>query len=140
MPSSKLGTTRRWKHSIHDYVRREVSTNGMESFWSMLKRSYIAVFHRISREHLPRDVTEFKGCHNTRDLATAEQMAAMARDAESPWLRYEDLIRLRLPPPCKGSPMRSSNALIIKPDGAESELTPPEHRGEVPAKIMVVQL
>ena len=80
------------KHSAREYVRGEVHTNGMESFWSMLKRGYVGTFHRMSMEHLPRYVTEFEGRHNARDLDTAEQMAAMVRGAENRRLRYSDLI------------------------------------------------
>ena len=87
-----IGTREAVKHSVHEYVRGEVHTNGIESFWSMLKRGYIGVFHRMSPEHLPRYVQEFEGRHNARDLDTSEQMTAMARGAEGRRLRYEDLI------------------------------------------------
>ena len=87
-----LGNHETVKHSVGEYVRGKVSINGMESFWSMLKRGYIGVFHRMSPEHLPRYVTEFEGRHNARDLDTADQMTAMARGAEGRLLRYSDLI------------------------------------------------
>ena len=80
------------KHSIGEYVRGEVSTNGMESWFSMLKRGYIGTFHRMSPEHTHRYVQEFEGRHNARDLDTAEQLAAMVRGAEGRRLRYADLI------------------------------------------------
>ena len=67
------------KHRLKEYVRGEVHTNGIESFWSMLKRGYIGTFHRMSPEHLARYVLEFEGRHNARDLDTADQMTAMAR-------------------------------------------------------------
>ena len=69
-----------------------MNINGMESFWSMLKRGDVGVFHRMSPEHLHRYVGEFEGRHNARELDTADQMAAMARCAEGQRLRYEDLI------------------------------------------------
>jgi len=71
--------------------RGAVSINGMESFWSMLKRGYVGVFHRMSPEHLHRYVAEFEGRHNNRDQGTADQMAAMVRGAEGRRLRYRDL-------------------------------------------------
>ncbi len=79
-------------HGVGEYVRGQVSINGMESFWSMLKRGYVGVFHRMSPEHLHRYVGEFEGRHNARSLDTADQMAAMVRGAEGQRLRYEDLI------------------------------------------------
>ena len=80
------------KHKVGEYVRGDVSTNAIESFWSMLKRAYIGVFHRMSHEHLPRYRIEFEGRHNARNLDTADQMAAMVRGAENRRLRYIDLI------------------------------------------------
>ena len=78
-------------HSVGEYVRGQASINGMESFWSMLKRGYVGVFHRMSPEHLHRYVAEFEGRHNARGLDTADQMAAMVRGAEGQQLRYVDL-------------------------------------------------
>ncbi len=80
------------KHSVREYVRGEIHTNGIESFWSMLKRGYIGVFHRMSPEHLHRYVGEFEGRHNARPHDTKNQMAAMVRGAEGRQLRYVDLI------------------------------------------------
>ena len=81
------------KHGVGEYVRGQVSTNGMESFWSMLKRGYVGVFHRMSPEHLHRYVAEFEGRHNQRPLDTIDQMAAIVRNADGRRLRYADLIR-----------------------------------------------
>ena len=87
-----IGNHEAVKHSVHEYVRGEVHTNGIESFWSMLKRGYIGVFHRMSPEHLHRYVGEFEGRHNARDLNTTDQMTAMVRGGEGRLLRYSDLI------------------------------------------------
>ena len=35
------------KHSAKEYVRGMVHTNGIESFWSMLKRAYIGTYHKL---------------------------------------------------------------------------------------------
>lgn len=78
-------------HGIGEFVRGEVTTNGIESFWSMLKRGYIGVFHRLSPKHLHRYVAEFEGCHNARDLDTAAQMSEMVKGGEERRLRYQDL-------------------------------------------------
>ena len=42
------------KHSVMEYVRGEVHTNGIESFWSLLKRGYIGTFHQFSAKHSAR--------------------------------------------------------------------------------------
>ena len=49
------------KHSVGEYVRGKAHTNGVESFWSMLKRGYIGTYHHMSPQHLQRYVDEFSG-------------------------------------------------------------------------------
>ena len=49
------------KHTIGEYVRGKAHTNGIESFWSMLKRGYYGTYHKMSPVHLDRYVTEFAG-------------------------------------------------------------------------------
>ena len=78
-------------HSIGEYVRGMAHTNGIESFWALLKRGYYGTYHKMSRKHLARYVDEFAGRHNLRDSDTADQMAAMARGFLGKRLRYADL-------------------------------------------------
>ena len=49
-------------------------TNGIESFWSMLKRAHKGTFHKIGPKHLQRYVNEFAGKHNIRESGTLCQM------------------------------------------------------------------
>ena len=79
------------KHSVGEYVRGHAHTNGMESFWSMLKRGYVGVYHQMSEKHLHRYVSEFSGRHNSRPLDTEAQMSALAVGAVGKRLRYYDL-------------------------------------------------
>ena len=79
-------------HSTGEYVRGMAHTNGIESFWSLLKRGYHGTFHKISPKHLDRYVREFAGRNNIRDLDTLAQMTALARGMVGKRLRYEDLI------------------------------------------------
>ncbi len=67
------------KHSIGEYVDGMAHTNGIESFWSMLKRGYHGVYHKMSPEHLDRCVTEFSGRHNLRNEDTVAQMVTVFR-------------------------------------------------------------
>ena len=80
------------RHSAGEYVRGEAHTNGMESFWSMLKRAYVGTFHKISPKHLQRYVDEFSGRHNVRELDTADQMTAVVVAMIGKRLRYAALI------------------------------------------------
>ena len=51
-------------HGVGEYVRNMAHTNGMESFWSLLKRGYIGIYQWMSIKHMDRYVTEFEGRHN----------------------------------------------------------------------------
>ncbi len=62
------------KHSVSEYVRGQAHTNGVESFWSMLKRAHKGTFHKLSAKHLQRYVNEFAGRHNIRSLDTIATM------------------------------------------------------------------
>lgn len=46
-------------HSKDEYVRGDVTTNGVESVWAVLKRGLHGVYHHASRKHLARYVNEF---------------------------------------------------------------------------------
>ena len=83
------------KHSAGEYVKggkRGVHTNGIESFWSMLKRAYHGTFHHFSEKHTDRYVTEFTGRHNVRARDTIDQMGFMVEGMKGRRLRYQDLI------------------------------------------------
>jgi transposase-like protein len=80
------------RHSVGRYVHGMAHTNGIESFWAMLKRGYIGTYHQFSVKHLDRYVSEFEGRHNNRPADTADQMTVMAWGMDGKRLRYEDLI------------------------------------------------
>ena len=80
-------------HGVGEYVDGRISVNGLESFWSMLKRGIMGVFHHVSGEHLNRYVGEFEGRHNFRDEDTIDQMELVARKSEGKQLRYADLVK-----------------------------------------------
>ena len=65
-------------HSSGEYVRGPVSTNGIENFWSGLKRTYIGTYHWWSDEHLHRYVDEHSFRYNNRSRHVAERMAGAA--------------------------------------------------------------
>ena len=80
------------KHSLSEYVKGEIYTNGIESLWSMLKRAHMGTYHKLSPKHLHRYVTEFVARHNQREQDTLDQMGAMVRGMDCKRLRYQDLI------------------------------------------------
>ena len=40
--------------SANQYVDGQIHTNGVESFWPMLKRAHKGTFHKLSPKHLQR--------------------------------------------------------------------------------------
>ena len=80
------------KHSISQYVSGQAHTNGIESFWALLKRGYHGIYHHMSEKHLDRYVGEFAGRFNSRELDTITQMGFIAKGMDSKRLKYKDLI------------------------------------------------
>ena len=80
------------RHSIGEYVQEQAHTNGIESFWSLLKRGYYGTYHKMSDKHLARYIGEFAGRHNARAVDTIEQMALMAQGMMGKRLTYQELI------------------------------------------------
>ncbi len=80
------------KHGVGEFVRGQVHTNGIESFWALLKRGYHGTHHHMSPKHLHRYVTEFAGRHGVREMDTIKQMQKMAKGLDGKRLRYEDLV------------------------------------------------
>lgn len=80
------------KHGAGEYVKGMAHTNGIESFWAMLKRGYKGTYHKMSVKHLARYVAEFAGRHNVRDLDTLVQMVALVRGLDGRRLRHADLV------------------------------------------------
>lgn len=80
------------KHSVSEYVKGMAHTNGVESFWSMLKRAHMGTFHKLSPKHLNRYVQEFAARHNMRDVDTIDQMQKVVAGLMGRNLLYRDLI------------------------------------------------
>ena len=80
------------RHSVGEYVSGMAHTNGIESFWSMLKRAHKGVYHKISAKHLQRYVDEFAGRHGVRELDTLNQMQSVVSGMVGRRLMYRDLV------------------------------------------------
>ena len=78
-------------HSKGEYVKGDAHTQGVESFWSTLKRAYMGTFHRISERHLGRYVNEFAGRQNVRELDTDAQMREVVARMVGRRLTYQAL-------------------------------------------------
>lgn len=54
-------------HSAGEYVRGEVHTANIDSFWSLLKRGIVGTYHNVSKKYLPLYLAEFQFRHNNRE-------------------------------------------------------------------------
>ncbi len=54
------------KHSTGEYVRGEVHTNNIESFWALLKRGVVGNYNHVSKKYLPFYLNEFSFRFNNR--------------------------------------------------------------------------
>ncbi len=64
-------------HSAGEYVRGDVHTQGIESFWSLMKRGLVGTFHQWSDKHLWRYCREFAARASMRDMDTEAIMAEL---------------------------------------------------------------
>ena len=80
------------RHSVGEHVRDMAHTNGIESFWSMLKRGYHGTYHKISPKHLQRYVDEFSGRHGLREADTIDQMQLIVAGMVGKRLIYRELV------------------------------------------------
>ena len=73
------------------YVYGDVHTNGIESFWSLLKRGIVGSYHRLSVKHLQRYVDEYCWRSNHKDVADpfGEILGASARGRH---ITYAELV------------------------------------------------
>ena len=60
------------RHSVAEYVRGMAHTNGVESFWSMLKRAHKGTFHKLSaKKTIERFLGELSGWESGGLIQTA---------------------------------------------------------------------
>ena len=79
-------------HSAGEYVRGMAHTNGIESFWALLKRAYIGTFHHLSTKHLHRYVHEFATRHQRRKWDSMTQINQIMRGTFFHVLGYKRLV------------------------------------------------
>ena len=79
-------------HSLGEYVRGRVTTNGVESFWALLKRGYVGTHHWWSVQHLHRYVDEFAYRLNDGRDNNPPTMARMWDGTLGKRLTYRELI------------------------------------------------
>jgi transposase-like protein len=64
---------RRVNHGAKQYVNQMAHTNGIENFWSHLKRGIDGIYHWVSKLHLQSYVNEYCLRYNTRKYSTNDR-------------------------------------------------------------------
>jgi len=63
-------------HEI-EYVRGDVHTQNIDSYWSLLKRGVYGVFHHVGENYLPQYLNEFQFRFNRRKISDEERFASL---------------------------------------------------------------
>ena len=81
-------------HSAGEYRRADVTTNGIESVWALLKRGLHGVYHHASEKHLARYVNEFTFRLNDGNVRrqTLDRLNSMIAATVGRRITYEELI------------------------------------------------
>ena len=80
-------------HSAKQFVNAMAHTNGIENFWSHLKRGIDGIYHSISKEHLQSYVDEFVLRFNTRKFDTQQRFDFVLSAVSDKKLTYKELIK-----------------------------------------------
>ena len=79
-------------HAAKNYVTEDgFTSNALEGSWAQLKRSIIGIYHKTSRKHLHRYVSEFTFRYNNRTLKAQPQFDCVIANMEIR-LKYKDLV------------------------------------------------
>lgn len=79
-------------HKANEYVSGSVHTNGIENFWSLLKRGIDGIYHQVSDKHLGRYVNEFTFRFNNRELSEGSKFDVALANGTNKRLDYKTLI------------------------------------------------
>lgn len=82
-------------HSAGEYVRGNVTTNGIESVFAVLKRGLVGVYHHASPKHLDRYVDEFTFRLNEGNVKnhTLTRLDSLVEATSGKRLTYKGLIQ-----------------------------------------------
>ncbi len=80
-------------HGAKQYINGMAHTNGIENFWSHLKRGVDGIYHWVSKDHLQSYVDEFTLRFNTRKFSTQERFNLVLADVSGKRLTYNNLTK-----------------------------------------------
>lgn len=77
-------------HSEREYVRGDIHSNTVESFFAIVKRSLNGIYHSVSKEHLHRYMAEYEFRYNHRELEDGDRTVAAIKASQGKRLRYRE--------------------------------------------------
>jgi transposase-like protein len=83
----------RVNHGAKQYVNGMAHTNGVENFWSHLKRGIDGIYHWVSKKHLQNYVDEFVLRFNTRKFGTQGRFDLALSGVAGKRLKYNELTK-----------------------------------------------
>lgn len=75
-------------HSRKEYVRGDIFTNTVESYFALLKRGHYGIYHQMSKKHLARYCTEFAFRWNHRKMSQESAVHAAISGSIAKRLTY----------------------------------------------------
>jgi transposase-like protein len=78
-------------HSEGQYTSGCFTTNGLENFWSIFKRSIIGTFHNISPQHIQKYADELSFRYNNKGVKNSVLFEKAIRSASKVRVTYKTL-------------------------------------------------
>lgn len=80
-------------HKRKEYVRGDVTTNTVESFFATVKRGLNGIYHAVSKEHLHRYMAEFEFRYNHRQIEDGQRITNAIQASEGKRLMYREPLK-----------------------------------------------
>jgi transposase-like protein len=91
---------REFVNHLEEYVQGRVHTNGMENFWSLLKRTLKGTYVSVDPAHLQAYVDEQAWRFNNRELTDAERFDVAIRGIVGKRITFDELTGKQSDSPC----------------------------------------
>ena len=82
----------RVNNSLGQYVNGIVHTNGIESFWALVRRGHFGYYHYWSQKHLQKYINEFAIRYNMKDVHPLTRIDSVIQNSVNKRLTYKGLI------------------------------------------------
>jgi transposase-like protein len=79
-------------HAGRVYAEGDTSTNGVENFWSLLKRGITGIYHHASQKHINKYIQEYVFRFNHRKSTTKQRMETLILHSQTR-IKVKDLKR-----------------------------------------------